>query len=128
MSEAISGRPRYQTSFTVCLYVTSMLAAMMIFSHQIIIVSLLEKHGDSIAITVIRSLQAFEAILAVACLATAILRSKESASASHLTAAVSIVLIFWCPFGTAIFLWWVISIRRRERPASDALGADESGA
>jgi hypothetical protein len=48
------------------------------------------------------------------------LRARESAYAPGATAALNVVLALFFPFGTAVFLYWLLAIRKRERglPAS----------
>jgi hypothetical protein len=60
-------------------------------------------------------LQAIELVLGVFALTVAVLRTKRSELARPTTAAVSILLIIWAPFGTAAFIWWIGWVRRRER-------------
>jgi len=52
---------------------------------------------------------------AAAMLATA-LRLFRAPSARSATRVASIVLILWIPTGTALFLWWLLDVRRREAP------------
>jgi hypothetical protein len=64
-------------------------------------------------------LQAIELVICVFALTVAVLRTKRSDLARPTTAAVSILLIIWAPFGTAAFIWWVGWVRKREKlPAS----------
>ncbi len=60
----------------------------------------------------------FEAVLAAGCLTVAVLRSLGSQVAAPATSAISIVLSISFPFGTAAFVWWLVSIRKRERAAA----------
>lgn len=55
-----------------------------------------------------------ELVMALACFTVATLRSLGSRAAGTATAALSIVLALWVPFGTAIFFWWVFRVRERE--------------
>jgi hypothetical protein len=63
-----------------------------------------------------------EAILAVGCLSVAVLRSRGSPLARPTTAAISMVLAISFPFGTAAFFWWLLDVRKQERP--EAPGPD----
>ncbi len=115
MSQSALGRQGFVFAYTVCLFIVSALAAMMVFSHQMFIVMWRQEDGGEIPIAIFRFLQAVEVILCLAALAVGVLRSRKSALAKPTTAAVSILLAFWAPFGTAMFIWWVAWVRRRER-------------
>ena len=104
MSESMPSRPSYVPAYTVCLFVVSVLAAMTLFSHQMMMEIFRQKNGNEILTAVFRFLQA-----------VGVLRSRKSPLARPTTAAVSILLAVWFPFGTAIFIWWVAWVRRRER-------------
>ena len=47
---------------------------------------------------------------------TVILRFRRSPYALFATRAISIVILFWLPFGTAAFIYWVVWIRKKEKP------------
>jgi len=47
---------------------------------------------------------------------TAILRFRRSPYALLATRAISVVLIFWLPFGTAASIYWIGWIRKKEKP------------
>lgn len=59
-----------------------------------------------------------EIAVAVACFAVATLRSIASPAAGTATTALSILLAIWFPFGTALFVWWIASVRKQEAPAA----------
>jgi hypothetical protein len=111
-----SNPPRYRYAYTVCLFIIAGLAAMMVFSHQMMIGMFRQDPAADILIPVLRFVQSVEVILCLACLAVAVLRSKNSPLARPMTAAVSIFLAIWLPFGTAMFIWWLARVRRQERP------------
>jgi hypothetical protein len=69
-----------------------------------------------------RFVRNIEAVLAIACLAVAVLRSLGSPVGAPATAAISIVLSISFPFGTAAFIWWLVSIRKQELPAPPGPG------
>jgi hypothetical protein len=56
-----------------------------------------------------------EIFLVVLCIGTAVLRAQGARIAPTVTAATSIVLAFGFPLGTAVFLYWLLSVRKRER-------------
>ncbi len=101
----------YVNAYTVLLFVYGfvlVLAAIVLHSVA---------KGDVESAWSLRLVRNIEAALALACLAVAVLRSLGSAVAAPATAAISIVLSISFPFGTAAFVWWLVSIRKRERPA-----------
>lgn len=116
-SPFVQDRPRLSAGYTVYLYVIAVLALMMVFSHQMILTIVREDVQDAAVTAVLRFLQAFELIIFASALAVAILRSRNSPLAGPTTAAVSILLVIWVPFGTIAFIWWVGWVRRRERAA-----------
>jgi len=61
------------------------------------------------------------ALVAVGCLVVAAVRSMNFRVAGTATAAISIILALSFPLGTAMFLWWLLSVRKRER-FEDAAG------
>lgn len=56
----------------------------------------------------------FDLVLAGACLLTAALRYARSRFALPATAALSPLLLFVLPLGTAAALWWMFAVRGRE--------------
>jgi len=88
---------------------------MCVAGHQMLIVMTVQEEPNAVTVALLRFLQGVELILFAATLWVAILRSRQSPLAGATTAAVSILLIFWVPFGTAMFIWWVGWVRRRER-------------
>lgn len=115
MPQLTTSSPGYVVAYTVCLFVVSGLAAMMVFAHQMLIVLLRQDNESETLTAIFRFLQAVEAILCLATLAVGVLRSRKSPLAGPTTVAVSILLAMWVPFGTAMFIWWVAWVRRRER-------------
>ena len=47
---------------------------------------------------------------------TGILRFRRSPYALFATRAISYALLFWFPFGTAAFIYWIVWIRKKEKP------------
>ena len=115
MSQSPPSRPAYVVTYTVCLFVVSALSAMMVFAHQMFIEMIRQEDEGEIPIALFRFLQAVDVILCLATLAVGVLRSRQSPLAGPTTAAVSILLVMWLPFGTAMFIWWVVWVRRQER-------------
>ena len=54
------------------------------------------------------------ALAAITALVVA-LRVRESRYAPSATAILSVFLVLYVPFGTAAFIYWVVSVRKRER-------------
>ncbi|HRX86008.1 MAG TPA: hypothetical protein P5572_13395 [Phycisphaerae bacterium] len=105
----------YHEGFTIALFVIAGLAAMMAYSHQMIIgLTAGDEGADAIRI-VLRFLQAIEVIYAAAGIAVGCLRAYRAPLARPLTAALSILLIVWVPFGTALFVWWLLRVRAHDR-------------
>lgn len=102
-------------AYTVCLYVVGVVALIMVPTHQMTIAMLEDDAAGNITASTLRILQILELILSLGCLSTAILRSRNSKHAPALTAAVSILLAAWLPFGTIVFIWWMWRVRHRER-------------
>jgi hypothetical protein len=60
-------------------------------------------------------------------LSVAVLRSLRSPVAEPATVAVSVILLLWLPLGTAAFIYWLVSVRKREpvdamEPGEQAVG------
>lgn len=47
---------------------------------------------------------------------TVILRFRRSPYALFASGAISYVLLFWFPFGTAAFIYWIVWIKKKEKP------------
>jgi peptidoglycan biosynthesis protein MviN/MurJ (putative lipid II flippase) len=98
----------------VYLYVVGGFALMTVFSHQMLLMISREDEANDFVVAFFRCLQAIELVVFLFAVTVAILRSKNSELARPATAAVSILLAIWPPFGTAAFVWWVGWVRRRE--------------
>jgi hypothetical protein len=107
--------PRYVASYTTALFLVGLLALAMIFSHQMLIRILQPRHHREVVIIALRFVQAIEMIVCICAFLLAYLRAKRSPIAATLTPAASIFLALWLPIGTIVFLWWLLSIRPRER-------------
>lgn len=111
-------RPQFVMAYTVVLFLVGGFALMSLASHTFFLIPLMKEDPDHepIVIYVMHFVQAVEAILVVLCFAVGVLRAYRSRIAAPTTAALSILLIFWLPFGTAAFIYWVGWVRRREKP------------
>ena len=58
-----------------------------------------------------------ELVMSLALITVAVLRAMDSPVAATATAAISILMAIWIPFGTGIFIWWLVSVRKREAPS-----------
>jgi uncharacterized membrane protein YhdT len=63
------------------------------------------------------------AVMTICSWGTAILRFRRSSYALLATGTISFVYLFWFPFGTAAFIYWIGWIRKKEKP-NNALAAD----
>lgn len=106
----------YVNAYTVLLFVYGFVLVLA----AIVLHSVAGREPEAEAAWAMRFVRNIEALLAVACLAVATLRSLGSPIAAPATAAISIVLSISFPFGTAAFIWWLVSIRKREAPAPAA--------
>lgn len=60
----------------------------------------------------------FYAFLTMGCWMTAFLRARRSSYALAATGGVSIMLLFFIPFGTAAFVYWLWRVRKKENERS----------
>ena len=111
-------RPALVSSYTVCLLVVGVLALIIGFSHQMFVTLMPQQGNAQIVIAVLRLCQAIEIIVFVTATTAGVLRAKATELALPTTAAASILLAFWPPIGTAVFVWWMLSIRKKERTAA----------
>jgi uncharacterized membrane protein YobD (UPF0266 family) len=105
-------RPAFVNTYTIVLYVLAGFALLTAVSHGFII-RLVE--GDDVVVLVLRFVQTIEAIIFLFALVVAVLRTYRVRAAVPATVALSILMIFWVPFGTAGFVYWLGWVRRRER-------------
>jgi len=100
---------RFVGGYTVALMVLGFL----LLSSVIMMVAI-ALHGEEEAwpLYMVASL---ELLLAVACLAVAAFRARGSVLGAPATTALSLVLALAFPYGTAVFLWWLLHVRKRER-------------
>jgi hypothetical protein len=101
----------YVNGYTVLLFVYGFVLVLA----AIVLHSVAAREGEPAS--ALRFVRNIEAVLAVACLAVAVLRSLGSPVGAPATAAISIVLSISFPFGTAAFVWWLVRIRKQEMPA-----------
>ena len=112
--------PRHlKYSYTVILFVLAGLSLIAAFNHELLI----RITANEVVTPILRFVQAIEAIIFVFALIVAVLRTYRSPLALPTTAAVSILLALWMPFGTAAFIYWVGWVRKYERQPA---GAPES--
>jgi hypothetical protein len=57
---------------------------------------------------------AFELYVASIAVVVSVLRIVKSPIALDATAALNLLWALLFPFGTALFIWWLVSVRRRE--------------
>jgi len=70
-----------------------------------------QEDGEVWAFEMVRNL---ELVIAAACFVVATLRSLESRVAGTATAGLSIALAPFFPFGTVLFIWYVLKVRKIE--------------
>jgi hypothetical protein len=109
-----TGPLRY--SYTVILFVLAGLALIAIANHEFLIRTAANK--VELVIAVMRCVQVLEAIIFLFAVTVGILRTYRSPLAWPTTAAVSILLAVWVPFGTAAFIYWVGWVRKPERASA----------
>lgn len=109
--------PPQVKAYTILLFILGGLALLVLASHTFLIIPIMQEEAepDPIVLSVFRFLQVVEVFLSVSCIAVGILRVFGFRLARPATAAISILLFFWLPFGTAAFLYWVFWVRKRER-------------
>lgn len=105
---------RYHSAYTTALFVAAGLATMMIFVHRMFAAQTAGEPAGPAIHAVMGFLQAFEAIIAAGALLVGYLRVYRVPVAGPATAALSILLVAWLPIGTALFVWWLIGVRRQE--------------
>lgn len=106
----------YVNGYTVLLFVYGFL----LVAGTVVMYSVAAREEDTA--WALRMAGNIEAILGAACLAVGVLRSRGSPVAGPATAAISIILSISFPFGTAAFVWWLVSIRKQERAAAPGPG------
>jgi hypothetical protein len=118
-------RPRFFYSYTVLLFVSAGVALLLVYADQTLVS---RQADDPQFVTVMRFVQAIEVIFCTLALTVGILRMLGHRVAIPTTPAVSVLLIFWFPVGTAAFVYWVGWVRKweqRNRITVDTAGADE---
>ena len=99
-------------SFTIVLAVLSILALSFLSLKIVLIVNPPEGYYDPLSWNL--PWVFIYGFLAVSCMITVIVRLFNSQNAFDLTALMSIVLIYWFPFGTATYLYWRFKIKPKE--------------
>jgi hypothetical protein len=112
MSDKHSRINNNTTSYTTVLTVLCILA-LAFFSFKIaFIVNPPEGYSAPLSATIPEALT--YVLLVAGCLLTIILRLRNSQNATDVTAVLSIILIFWIPFGTAAYIYWRMKIKAIE--------------
>ncbi|MEE8104195.1 MAG: hypothetical protein V3T86_01520 [Planctomycetota bacterium] len=55
-------------------------------------------------------------VMGAAAIVGAVLRLFRASGARVATRIASLLLILWIPTGTALFVWWLVDVRKREAP------------
>jgi len=103
-------------SYTVVLFVVAGFSLIAAFNHEFLI----RRMANDVVTPILRLVQTIEAILFVLALIVGVLRTYRSPLAPPTTAAVSILLALWVPFGTAAFIYWVGWVRKHERQNAES--------
>lgn len=104
-------KPRYLLAYTIALIVCGVLSLLSAFVHQLVIEG---SSGPEQQVTILRAIQAVEVAVAITAIGAAVVRVLRVPWASKATLFASSLLAILVPVGTAVFLWWVLSVRRRE--------------
>lgn len=107
--------PELVYAYTVVIFIMAGLAMLMIASHEMLANLMMQDEKNAPAVWIMRFLQSIELIYSILGIVVGVLRVRQSPLALPTTAALSILLIGWPPFGTAAFCYWFFSVRRRER-------------
>jgi len=98
-------------AYTVILFLIAGLMIFSILTHEMVIAT--ARSLDAVA--VFRMIQSIQAVYAIFAFSVGVLRALRSPLALPTTAAISILLAPLIPFGTAAFVYWMVSVRQRER-------------
>ena len=108
-----SRTPPLVESYTVVLFVMAVL----------MVVSAVVMHavaGESEKPATMHMIRNIEIVLAIAVFFVSWLRYTNAPSARIATAVISILFALSIPVGTALFLWWLLSIRKREASPTES--------
>ena len=102
-------------SYTVVLGILGSISFLLLASRIILVIHPPEDYlaQEQMAIFIIP----FYLFFSLSCWITTSLRTKKSPLASVATRATSWILIFWFPFGIAVFFYWIGKVRKRENMA-----------
>lgn len=112
-----SRTPPLVQSYTAVLLV---MAVLMVFSAII----MHAVAGEAEKPTVIYMVRNIQIVLAVILFVVSWLRHTNAPSARLATAVISILFAPSVPLGTALFLWWLLRIRKREAPPTETAAFD----
>jgi hypothetical protein len=104
--------PKFVRGYTTALMVLGIFFVFGIVTHQWLIG---QEDTEPDLAGILRFVRNIEVVLALLCIGAAVLRAQGARIAPTVTAAVSIVLAFGFPVGTAVFAYWILSVRPRER-------------
>lgn len=104
-------RPAYVEAYTILLMIVGLFFVLGAVLHQWMI----GRTGEDAA-WAFRLVRNLEIVIAAAALLVAGFRAFDSRLAPPATAALSIFFALCFPFGTAVFLYWFLSVRKREAP------------
>ncbi len=72
--------------------------------------------SSDLALELVPYVVACHVVMGAAAMLAAALRLFGAPGARVATRAASFVLILWIPTGTALFVWWLLDVRKREAP------------
>jgi len=105
----------FGAGYTVALFVFAVLAGMVAWI-EIGLIGELVAESETLWATVLRIDQVAALLLSPLSLLTAIARSRRWLVAHLLTRVASIALAIVVPIGTALFVYWLVWVRKREAP------------
>jgi len=108
------GTLEFTYSYTVGLLVVALVSLSLFGAHAYLIPATLP--ADSILTSPFLSF--FYLMVALCSGMVALLRIYRSRVARFATVALNALWILWFGVGTGMFIWWICSVRKRERPAS----------
>ena len=100
---------RYVRSYTAMLMALGLLMAL----EAVMMHTMSLREEDPWTFILVRNLSIF---IASVCLLVAALRALESRLAGAATVALGWLMAPCFPVGTAVFIWWLVSVRKREQP------------
>lgn len=107
-------RNRNTKSYTIVLTILSILALIFFLLKIILLIHPPEGYVDSLSWNLPFAL--LYGFLVTSCILTIRLRQINSQHAFDMTAFMSVILLYWIPFGTAVYFYWRFKIKPRELP------------